>query len=187
MIPSPAYLPLTARTWDALVTLFGARGACGGCWCMAWRLPPAAFRRQQGDGNKKALHALVKTGDPLGVLAFSGQVPIGWCAVAPRSQFVRLENSRILAPVDDKPVWSVTCLFLAKEYRKRGISAKLIAAAANFARKNDAAIVEAYPFDQKTRLPDPFVWTGLASSYRNAGFKEAARRSPTRPIMRKHL
>lgn len=181
-----SFEPLRRNNWDSLVSLFGARGACGGCWCMAWRLPPAVFRTLKGEGAKKALQQLVKRKKPLGMLALDGKTPVGWCAVAPREQFVRLAGSRILAPVDDRPVWSITCLFLAKEYRKQGISATLIAAAADYAKKNGAAIVEAYPFDQKTKLPDAFVWTGLASSYETAGFREVARRSRTRPIMRKY-
>jgi len=186
-MPSLSYKPLTIKTWDALVVLFGARGACGGCWCMAWRLPPAEFNRLKGEGTKKALRNLAEKGNPLGVLAYDGSKPIGWCAVAPREQFVRLKASKILAPVNDQPVWSITCLFLAKEYRKQGISAELTKATALYAKEQGAKIVEGYPNDINGKLPDAFVWTGLASSYKRAGFKEVARRSKTRPIMRKIL
>lgn len=33
-------------------------------------------------------------------------------------------------------------------------------------------------------MPDVFVWTGLASVFKKAGFNEVLRRSEGRPIMR---
>jgi GNAT superfamily N-acetyltransferase len=95
--------------------------------------------------------------------------------------------SRILKPVDDRPVWSVVCFFVAKPYRRRGLSTQLLDEAAKYARKRGARIVEGYPVEPKTetRSPDVFVWPGLASAFRKAGFEEVARRSPTRPIMRR--
>jgi len=181
------FKPLGTGNWDDLVALFGERGACGGCWCMAWRLAPLEFRKRKGEGNKKALLKLVKTGKPLGVLAYDGDTPIGWCAVAPRESYPRLQGSKVLAPVDDKPVWSVTCLFIAKEHRRQGVSSELIKAAALFAKQEGARIVEGYPYDIASALPDAFVWTGLLPAYLKAGFKEVARRSKHRPIVRKNL
>ena len=181
------FQPLTEQNWDDLVTLFGSRGACGGCWCMAWRLAPAKFRANKGDGNKRALHKLVKSGNPLGMLAFDGTRPVGWCAVAPREHYPRLASSKILTPVDDQPAWSITCLFIAKEYRRQGISAELITAATKYAKQQGARIIEGYPNDITVALPDAFVWTGLLPAYVKAGFKEVARRSEHRPIVRKVL
>jgi GNAT superfamily N-acetyltransferase len=180
-----SFKPLDGDTWNDLVTLFGARGACGGCWCMSWRLSPAEFRERKGEGNKKSLYKLVKAEEPLGVLAYDGSRPVGWCAVAPREHFPRLANSKVLAPVDRKPVWSITCLFVDKGYRRQGVSAELIKATAAYARKQGATIVEGYPNDISESLPDAFVWTGLLPAYRKAGFTEVARRSKQRPIVRK--
>lgn len=179
------FYPLTADRWADLETLFGARGACGGCWCMAWRLTPAEFRRAKGDGNRAALRDLVEQGEEPGVLAYDGGTPIGWCAVAPREVYVRLDGSRVLCRVDERPVWSISCLFVQKPYRKAGLSVGLITAAAQLAIRHGALIVEAYPHDLGGRtLPAPFVWTGLLPAYLKAGFVEVARRSETRPIVR---
>lgn len=179
------FKPLTAARWDDFEKLFGQRGACGGCWCMLWRLEHARFERQKGAKNKQAMKRLVKSGLVPGILAYHKKEPVGWCSVGPRKDFIRLEKSRILKPVDDREVWSITCLFIAKEYRNRGVSRGLIDAAVKHAARKGAGIIEGYPFEpKKGKQPDPFVWTGLASAYFAAGFKEVARRSPTRPIVR---
>jgi GNAT superfamily N-acetyltransferase len=91
----------------------------------------------------------------------------------------------VAAPVDDKPVWSVTCFFIAKPHRKQGLSVVLLKAAVAFAKKNGAKIVEGYPQELNKPQADAFVYHGLASTFEKAGFREVARRSPTRPVMRR--
>jgi GNAT superfamily N-acetyltransferase len=93
-----------------------------------------------------------------------------------------------MKPVDDKPVWSVSCLFVLKPYRRRGVSTRILKAAVKFARSQGATILEGYPVEPTmVETPDPFVWTGIPSAFLKAGFKEVARRSKTRPIMRKRM
>ena len=180
------FRPLTAKRWPDLEKLFGARGACGGCWCMWWRLRRAEFEQQKGEGNRRAFRKLVRKGTEPGVLAYAGGEPVGWCAVAPRAEYPVLANSRVLRPVDEKPVWSVTCFFILREWRRRGLSVELLRAAAKFARRRGAKIVEGYPVvARKGKMPDAFAWSGLPGSFLGAGFREVARRSPVRPIMRK--
>ena len=181
--------PLTREKWADVEKLFGQRGACGGCWCMSWRLARSDFVRQRGEMNKKALKDLVDSGQVPGILAYSEGQPIGWCAVAPREAFPRLERSRILSRVDDKPVWSIVCFFVAKAFRGKGLSVRLLGAAVDYVREQGGKIVEGYPVEPKKdwRPPDPFVYTGLASAFRRAGFAEVIRRSDTRPVMRYEL
>jgi GNAT superfamily N-acetyltransferase len=181
------FKPLTPARWHDFETLFGDNGACGGCWCMTWRISPKEFRDKKGSGNKRAIKKIVESGRTPGVLAYSGREPVGWIAVAPRIEYVRLMTSKVLAPVDDQPVWSVSCFFVRKDFRNRGLTVELLHAAAEFARKQGARIVEGYPYDLKEKTSPPFVWTGLAPSFERAGFKEAVRRSKTRPIMRLDL
>jgi GNAT superfamily N-acetyltransferase len=180
------FRPATPARWPDVERLFGERGACGGCWCMTWRLTQSRFEAGKGPGNKRAFKKLVTSGQAPGVIAYFDREPIGWCAVAPRDDYPRLGRSRVLAPVDDKEVWSISCLFILKAYRRRGVSARLIAAAVDFAGKRGATVVEGYPIEPTmAKTPDPFLWTGLPQSFLHAGFREVARRSKSRPIMRR--
>ncbi len=180
--------PLTPNRWDDLITLFGERGACGGCWCMWWRLPRSQFNKQKGSGNKEALRELVDSGEIPGLIAYSEGQAIGWCAVAPREKYPTLANSRILKPVDDQPVWSVVCFFVAKPFRRQGVTVELLKAVIEYSKANGASIVEGYPVEpKKEKMPDIFAYTGMASAFRKAGFVETARRSETRPMMRYHI
>ena len=177
---------LTPDRWLDLEKLFGDCGACGGCWCMAWRLKRSVWEAGKGDGNKQAFHTLVEGNAQPGVLAYVSNEPIGWCAIAPRDVYITLRNSRVLAPVDARPVWSISCLFVARPFRRQGVSVKLIKAAVDLARVKGAQVVEAYPVKPYTEsMPSVFAWTGLVSAYEQAGFREVARRSDTRPIMRR--
>ena len=181
--------PVTPDRWNDLATLFGPRGACAGCWCMFYRRPRAEFSKGKGEGNRRALQSLVRRGEEPGLLAYADGEPVGWCSVAPREQFPSLERSRVLAPIDDKPVWSVTCFFVARGWRRKGITVALLRAAALRAAERGARILEGYPIAPKkgAQAVDTFAWTGLAGGFEKAGFTEAARRSPTRPIMRRAL
>jgi GNAT superfamily N-acetyltransferase len=154
---------------------------------MAWRFSQAAFQRNKGAPNKRAFHRIVASGEPTGVLAYFAGKPVGWCATAPREAYVRLEGSRVLKQVDAQPVWSVSCFYVAPAHRRTGLSVALLDAVVEYARRRGAKIVEGYPQDLQKELPSAFVWTGLLPTFRKVGFKEVARRSPTRPIMRKEL
>ncbi len=177
--------PLSPDNWHDLVRLFGAKGACGGCWCMLWRLPRHQFDAGKGDTNRDALRALVESGRQPGILGYTAGRPVAWCSVGPRAEFAGLERSRILKPVDDEPVWSITCLFLDKNVRRQGLSGKMIAAATEFARARGASILEAYPVEPKQAdIPAVFAWTGIAAPFLRADFREVARRSENRPISR---
>jgi GNAT superfamily N-acetyltransferase len=178
-------LPATPARWRDVERLFSPRGACAGCWCMWPRLTGAEFRRERGAGNKRSLRRLVAQGEAPGMIAYRGGVPVGWCGMAPREQYQRLERSRVMARVDDQPVWSVVCFFVDRAARRSGVTTALLRAAVAHAAKRGARIIEGYPLDAGGKqLADTFAWFGLASAFESAGFKEVARRSATRPVMR---
>ena len=178
-------VPATASRWKDLEKLFGPKGACAGCWCMWWRMTRSEFSKRRGDGTKRALKKIVTDGGVPGLLAYDGAEPVGWCSVAPREEYSALARSRVLKPVDEKPVWSVVCFFVVRSHRRRGLTVMLLEAAVAHAAKKGAKIVEGYPVEPKSgKTADVFAFTGLASAYRKAGFKEVLRRSETRPIMR---
>ena len=182
----PHFAPLTPDRWPDLEKLFGPRGACGGCWCMYWRLTRPEFAAGQGAGNRRAFRRLVGSGVVPGILAYMGGEPAGWCAIEPRAAYPRLARSRILAPVDDAPVWSISCFFIDRRYRRQGLSVQLLEAAVRHARACGARLVEGYPIESgKGNVPAAFAWTGLTAAFRAAGFVEVARRSARQPVMRR--
>jgi predicted GNAT family acetyltransferase len=180
--------PLTPQRWNDFVKLFGERGACGGCWCMSWILTRKEYDANKGEGNKRMMKKLVDKKTEPGLLAYSGKEPIAWCAIGPRENYIRLENSRVLKRIDEEPVWSIPCFFIKKEFRRKGISSDILKGAIEYCKRKGVKIIEGYPVEPYTeKMPDAFAWTGFPSSFTKAGFVEAARRSRTRPIMRKFL
>jgi len=180
--------PLNPERWADFVTLFGEKGACGGCWCMWWRIKRSEYERKKGEGNKQAMRDIIVSGEIPGLLFYDKEIPVAWCSVAPRDQFTVVERSRILRPVDDHPVWSIVCFFVAKAYRKKGLTVYMLNAASEYVKKRGGKIVEGYPVHpKKTPYPAAFASTGLYSAFNKAGYKECIRRSETRPIMRYNI
>jgi len=178
---------LTPARWDDVVRLFGPRGACAGCWCMFPR-NTSSEGSTSGEPNRRAFRKLVKQGPPPGMLAYEGDVPVGWVAIAPRAEYRRFERSRVLAPVDDREVWSVPCFFVARSHRGRGLTVALLRAACAWARDRGARLVEGYPVDTRGQVyAATFAFHGLPSVFAAAGFREVLRRSDRRPIMRRAL
>jgi GNAT superfamily N-acetyltransferase len=175
---------LTPGLWPALEDLFGKVGACNGCECMNWRIG-SAYRKRDRERNKSAFREIVKQGPPPGLLAFDGELAVGWCQLTPRNTLPWLDRAWRLRRVDDLPVWSISCFYVHKGYRRRGITSALIKAAVKIARAAGAPALEAYSLDGE--LTHSSSWTGYASTFVRAGFKVVARHTPPRPIMRHDL
>ena len=176
--------PLTQKLWRDFELLFGKNGACRGCWCMYWKLRGKAFKENAGPAARQMQKSIVDSKVVPGLLAYSEGYPVGWIAVEPRSTYPKLAHSRILKPVDDQPVWSVTCFFVEKKHRRKGITVELLKAAVEYVKQQGGAIVEGYPVDISSHQADAFIYTGAASAFKKAGFIEVARNTPTRPIFR---
>ena len=152
---------------------------------MWWRLKRSEFAEQTGQKNKMMMKKIVDSGEVPGLLAYADGEPAGWCSVAPRETFPVLDRSPTLKKIDDKPVWSVVCFYVAKPFRSKGLMTSLLNAAVEYAKKKRAKIVEGYPVEAKRRrLSGSEGFTGLVPVFRRVGFVEAIRRSENRPIMR---
>lgn len=180
---------VTPDRWDDFERLMGPRGGDGGCWCALWRVSAKQWEAGKGEGNKAVIRDVIAGGAVPGLLAYVDGEPAGWISVAPRAEFPRLANSRVMKPVDDAEVWSVSCFLIAKAHRKRKLSVALLDAACEMVARRGGRIVEGYPVDitGKPNYPAVYAWTGLMGSFVAAGFEEVARRSATRPIMRRTL
>lgn len=145
------FYPVNAGRWHDFETLFGERGACAGCWCMWWRIRRSEFEKNKGEKNKKAMRSIILGGEVPGILAYWDGQPVGWCSVAPRDQYSVLERSRILKPLDSRPVWSVVCFFIDKRFRKQGLTVNLLKAATIYVKQNGGNLIEGYPVEPQKR------------------------------------
>ena len=177
-------LSLTPDLWPAMVDLFGEKGACNGCWCMYWRIG-SEYRKRPAGQNKVDFRKIVEQGPPPGLIAFQVDLPVGWCQLTPRDALPWLDRAWRVKRVDNFPVWSISCFYVRKGYRRRGISRALIAEALRTAKLANALALEAYPLD-RTVSPSS-TSTGYLSTFLRAGFKEVARRTPEKPVMRHDL
>jgi GNAT superfamily N-acetyltransferase len=156
---------------------------------MWWRLKGSEFEAQKGERNRRAMRAIVESGEVPGILAYDEGAPMGWCSVAPRERFGRLNRSPNLKAVDDTPVWSVVCFFVHKGYRGQGLSTALVRAAIEYVGQQGGGVIEAYPVAPKD-AGEPSMstfFTGHISTFEGIGFVEVERRSDTRPILRYHV
>lgn len=183
-----ACYPLTPDRWPDFETLFGQCGAYGGCWCMFWRMPASAWNHSTREQNKEGIKAIVESGPPPGLLAYARDVAVGWVSVGPREAFPRIERSRTLKRLDEQPTWSVNCFFIAEPYRGQGLMLALLQAAVAYARDHGAALIEGYPREPgDERLGAMQGYVGIASVFRQAGFRLATREVGGKEISRYQL
>ncbi len=176
--------PAGPEQWPALEDLFGKAGASNGCWCMYWRIGPRYHERPR-EANKRDLEQLTSSGQAPGLLAFDGDIAVGWCELGPRADLDWLARSRVFRPVDDLPVWSVPCFYIRRAHRGRGVMGALIDAASAAAGAAGAPALEAYPVDTAAARHTGNLFMGIASTFAEHGFHVVARPRPDRLIMRR--
>lgn len=179
--------PLTPARWNDFVELFNRPGGSivRGCWCMYYRHTGSGAWTPEA--NKRAMKALVDDGTVPGLIGYRDGRPIAWISVGPREEYLRLARLPVMKPVDDKPVWSIVCSFVDAKERGRGVAEAMLLAAIDYARDEGATLLEAYPVDKPEPSHPDFMWFGARRMYDRAGFKEVARRKPTRPVLRRTL
>ena len=179
--------PATSERLADVPAVLGERGGPGGCWCMFWRLRTAEWRAAGPARRKAALADRLAESPPSAVLGYLDDRPVGWCAIAPRAEYPRMQDSPTFGPVDDTPSWVVSCLFIHRTARRRGVGAALVSAAVAMAKANGAPAVDAIPVAPGGRRGSGDLYTGTPSMFQPLGFTEIARRKPERPIVRLDL
>jgi GNAT superfamily N-acetyltransferase len=185
--------PLTTDRFGDLSKLFMQGGDPKWCWCQYFRKPGLDWSNSTAQANRAALRRLAEKAVAPGLVAYRNDEAVGWVGLAPRQDYARLEASRILAPLDDKPVWSIVCFVVGRQSRGQGIATALLDAAIDYAREHGATILEAYPVSEtRGRVSAANAYQGTQSMFANAGFHVAETRqwnksTPIRPIMRREL
>jgi len=182
--------PLTVDLWPAFEDLFGKQGACYGCWCTYFRLPPAQRRGNDRVHNKEFIKARIESGPPPGLLAFEDDVATGWMQIGPRADVPQWNNAgRGSAPLEaadaaDPAVWAISCFFIRSKARGKGLTHRLVGAGVEFARSNGARFVEACPMDQSKDSRSLGLYVGSSRVFEKAGFSRMIERKPGRPLVR---
>ena len=185
--------PLTPDLWPAFEDLFGKQGACYGCWCTHYRLPPSVRRIPDRQRNKDHIKARIEAGPPPGLLAFDGDRAVGWMQIGPRADVPEWNNKgRVSAPVEDVDaadagIWAISCFFLRTGARGQGLTHQLVAAGIAHARENGARLLEACPMRQSKDSRSIGLYVGSARVFEKAGFAVVAERKAGRPLMRLEL
>ena len=163
------FRPVTADTLADLERFSRGHGKFRYCSCMRWRMTSTEFRRSSKPKRIEALRDNVANGRPTGVLAYVDGIPVGWCSIAPREEFRGLERYRKLARIDDAAVWSVTCFFVDRMYRRGGLTGDLLKAAVRYAKENGASVVESYPVESSAVS---YTYMGSPETFTRAGFSD---------------
>ena len=185
--------PLTPDRFADLAALFQEGGDPKWCWCQFYRERGLDWSNSTADDNRERLASLTREGPPPGLVAYRDGRPVGWVSLAPRPAFDRLNHAKVLAPVDDQPVWSIVCFVVSRTARGKGVATALLDGAIEWARGQGATLLEAYPADTGGRkIAAANAYHGTLSMFESAGFEVVARRqlnrtTPVRPVVRKAL
>jgi GNAT superfamily N-acetyltransferase len=190
--------PLTPDRLPDIARLFEQRGDQRYCWCAYFRVRGSEFSNASKAEHRAVLERATLRDDAEGrapgLVAYDGDRAVGWVSVGPREDYLRLTFSKVLAPVDDAPVWSIVCFVVDPAHRRQGIANSLLAGAIDYARAHGATMLEAYPADVAAgeRIPDGIAFKGTTAMFERAGFEVVDRRrwnptTPVRPIVRRGL
>jgi predicted GNAT family acetyltransferase len=185
--------PLTPDAWPLFEELFGKQGACYGCWCTHFRLPPALRRENDRQRNKDFIRARIEAGPPPGLLAIEDGKAIGWMQIGPRADVPEFNNTgRVSAPLEpreatDPAVWAISCFFIRARARGSGLTHRLVADGVEFAKRGGARVLEACPIDQSRDSRSIGLFVGSTRVFERAGFQTVATRKAGRPLMRLEL
>ena len=182
--------PLTESRMEDFAAVVNPNHRQKHCWCLSHRLSAQEIRERGGEDRYEAMCSLAREKIAPGVIAYLGDQPVGWCSISPRAQIPKLENSKLIRPVDDLRVWSIICMVVRGGYRRRGVNRQMVLGVLEYAKSLGAPAVEAYPVDPEGRMDLTMAFVGTRKMFEEAGFEvvgvsdAVASRMP-RLIMRK--
>ncbi len=165
--------PATLDRFDDVAAILGpAEGKPHGCWCLYYRLSSGEFNRVQGEERPVHVRDLCAGDQAPGVIAYRGSEPVGWCAFGPWSDMGRLQRSRTIPRIDERPRWSIVCFVVRAGYRRQGVAAALLEGAIEYATASGVDLLEAYPAETEGgRISASLAYVGTTSMFERAGFQ----------------
>ena len=174
--------PLDEATWPDFARLVSSHnGVWGGCWCMAFH-PEGVGRGRTPTQNRADKSCRVRDGSAHAALVYDGATCVGWCQFGPPDELPRIKNRRAyqdgLAALPD---WRITCFFVDKAYRGRGVASRALEGALLLIAGLGGGAVESYPESVDGRsVSASFLHNGTVSMFEQHGFER------TRPIGKNH-
>jgi GNAT superfamily N-acetyltransferase len=159
----------------------------GGCWCI-WFHPDCAERGQGAEGNRALKRTLVEEGKAHAALVFDGDLAVAWCEFGTPEELPNIHHRKeYLAAAEQLPDYRLTCIFIDKAYRRKGISALALRGALDLIAQAGGGIVEGYPQDTSggKRVGASFLYNGTRSLYENAGFTYQRPKGKNHTVMRR--
>lgn len=142
---------LDASTWDAFAALVEQHnGVWGGCWCLEFH---AGGSDHSGVAVRRDMkYELVRSGRAHAALVFDGEAAIGWCQFGSPDELPRIKHRRAYeAEPSAGAKWRITCFFVHKDYRGRGVASVALAGALTQIAALGGGLVESYPEDTTGR------------------------------------
>ena len=172
-------------------TLFGTDRAANGCWCMWFIIPVKDYHAGGREKNRRRFCELVQScTEPVGLLAYLNDCPVGWCAVGPRARYIRAIRTPTFKERDaseDGVVWLVPCFFVRADARHAGVSRALLERAVSLAEEHGAIAIEGFPYAGSKRRSGGDIQVGVEPVFASCGFSVLRRPSDSRVVMRRDL
>lgn len=189
-------VPANEASWDDITAVLGMRGDPAACNCQSYKIRDrdwASVPREERAARMREQTACGIPDSPTtsGLVAYLDGEPVGWCAVEPRTAYLRLLYRRVPwlgrdEDLTDDGIWAVTCFVTRVGYRHRGVSRALARATVDFARSRGARSLEGYPMI--TQPGKEVTWgelhVGSHSIFEDAGFTEVSKPTLRRVVMR---
>ena len=164
--------PLDATTWPDFAALVERHnGVWGGCWCMSFHPEGVGSGKSPGQ-NRAAKEARVRGGEAHAALVFDADSCVGWCQFGPPAELPRIKARRAYeAEPGMAPDWRITCFFVDKAYRRRGVAAAALGGALSEISRRGGGVVESFPEDADGRsVSSSFLHNGTLALFERAGF-----------------
>jgi GNAT superfamily N-acetyltransferase len=182
-----AIQPLDAATWDAFVHLAEKHnGVWNGCWC-TWFHPACAEKGGSPGGNRAYKERLVREGKAHAALVFDGDVAVAWCEYGSPDELPNIYHLKEYnAGLDKEPDYRLTCFFVDRDYRRKGVAAVALRGALELIAKAGGGVVEGYPQDTLgKRTSGSFLYNGTRSLFEKAGFSYERSKGKNHCVMRR--